>query len=172
MMWLNLQEGESSLEECACPLSSSSGPASQCISGAFSDLPYQRAYTLSATCTLYPTVAQWSEPTYEPQAGLLWAALLSEAERTKSVRRRGGNSRRTHYSPLAMCRSPSAVHPSSRFSPPASLPASSFTHTHFFLFLNISASFLFPPPLAQCNYGNGFPPTLLMAFRHPVQKLG
>ncbi len=136
--------------------------------------PSPEAHTISATCTLlFLKAAQWSEPRYEPRAGLLWAALLSEAERTKSAQRHGGGIWEVIIQPDPCACSPSVVHPSSSSllqhpcQPPLLL-------THFFLFLNISASFLFPLLLAQCNYGNGPPPPLHSpdGFRHPVQKLG
>lgn len=123
-----------------------------------SDLFYQRP-TLSATCTLlYLKAAQWSEPRYEPRAGLLWAALLSEAERTKSAQRHGGESE--EKSLFNLIRVP-VYHPPSTPLPHLSfsIPASLLVHSQSFLpFLNISASFLFPLLLAQCNYGNGSPP--------------
>lgn len=96
------------------------------------------AHTVSATCTLlYLKAAQWSEPRYEPRAGLLWAALLSEAERTKSAQRHGGNQRSSHYSTWSVCLFTISRPPLLLVSPPASLPASSFTLTHFFLFKHL-----------------------------------
>lgn len=156
--------GETVWERCARPLLVLSPSSSSCRSGpvhfwGVSDLLYQRP-TLYLPHALFFTskAAQWSEPRYEPRAGLLWAALLSEAERTKSAQRHGGESE--EKSLFNLIRVP--VHHQPSTPPPrlsSSIPASLLFHSHSFLpFLNISASFLFPLLLAQCNYGNGSPP--------------
>lgn len=90
------------------------------------------AHTVSATCTLlYLKAAQWSEPRYEPRAGLLWAALLSEAERTKSAQRHGGESEKSLFNLIHVL-----VHHQSPTPPPhlsSSIPASLLFHSHSFL---------------------------------------
>lgn len=63
-----------------------------------------------------------------------------------------------HPQPCAALHQPSTPPPVSLLQHPCQPPLSLTLISSFFL--NISASFLFPPPLAQCNYGNGFSPPL------------
>lgn len=104
----------------------------QCISRAFLTF-----FTRGPDCVCHmhsslPQSAQWSEPRYEPRAGLLWAALLSEAERTKSSQRHRGETE--EKSLFNLIRVP--VHHQLPTPPPhlsSSIPASLLFHSHSFL---------------------------------------
>lgn len=162
--WKVLLRCESVWEQCAGPLLVPSPSSLFCrtrpvhFSGIF-DLLQQRPRLCLPHALFFtsrrPSGLNLDMSHEQGYCGLLYCRRQSVPSHPRDT---GGKPRRSHYSTWSVCLFTISYPPLLLISPPASLPASSFTLTHFFLFLNISASFLFPLLLVQCNYGNGFSP--------------
>lgn len=119
---------------CSCSLHLlRSVEADQCISGAF-----LTSFTRGPLCQPHALFFTSRRPSglnldmshEQGYSGLLYCRRRSVPSQPRDT---GGNLRRSHYSTWSVCLFTISRPPLLLISPPASLPASSFTLTHFFL---------------------------------------